>query len=45
MMAWVIEQNKAVRFYLHMGGVPFAQMNKTIGGAELSEIAIGWTWN
>ncbi len=43
MLAWVLADNPACRFYEAMGGSRIEVKRVTIGGAELDEIAYGWT--
>jgi len=43
MAVWVLERNlSAVSFYLRLGGIQVAQKTIEIGGAELSDLALGW---
>jgi GNAT superfamily N-acetyltransferase len=39
---WVLEENPAVLFYRHLGGVQIARRFIEIGGVSLSELAFGW---
>lgn len=43
MMAWVLEGNPSLEFYLRMGGTPFMNKEIRIGTETKSEIAIGWS--
>jgi GNAT superfamily N-acetyltransferase len=43
MIVWVLEQNPAVGFYRRMGGVQVAEQKIEIGGAQLDEIAFGFS--
>lgn len=43
MILWVLAQNPAASFYKHLGAVELAQKQIEIGGASLSEIALGWS--
>ncbi len=42
MMLWVIDQNRTVDFYKHLGGIERASKIEEIGGAPLTELALGW---
>jgi GNAT superfamily N-acetyltransferase len=42
MLTWVLEQNPAVCFYEKMGAVHLMSKQIEIGGASLSELALGW---
>lgn len=42
MAVWVLEQNPAVGFYLNAGAQSLAKKQIEIGGAPLSELALGW---
>jgi len=42
MVVWVLEQNPAVRFYEKTGAEHLKSKQIEIGGASLSEIALGW---
>ena len=42
MVAWVLEKNPAVSFYMHLGGIQIAHKPIEIGGASLEELAFGW---
>ena len=39
---WVLADNPACQFYASLGGVPFAEKQIEIGGAQLVEAAYGW---
>jgi len=39
---WVLEENPAVSFYRHLGGVLIARKSIEIGGTTLTELAYGW---
>ncbi|CAM4493711.1 GNAT family N-acetyltransferase [Paenibacillus phoenicis] len=43
MMAWVLEGNPSIDFYLRMGGKPFSSKEIQIGNEVKREIAIGWS--
>jgi ribosomal protein S18 acetylase RimI-like enzyme len=42
MLVWVLRENPAVSFYIHLGGVQIANKSIEIGGASLEESAFGW---
>jgi len=43
MTVWVLEENRrAVSFYKALGAVQIAQKTVEIGGAELSDLCLGW---
>jgi ribosomal protein S18 acetylase RimI-like enzyme len=42
MLVWVLEQNPAVRFYEKLGARRLGSKEIEIGGALLSELALGW---
>jgi GNAT superfamily N-acetyltransferase len=42
MVAWVLKENPAVKFYERMGGKQIAKKSIEIGGAQLEEVAFGW---
>lgn len=43
MAVWVLERNlAAVSFYQRLGGTEIARKTIEIGGAELSDLALGW---
>lgn len=44
MMAWVLEGNPSLEFYLRMGGTPFMNKEIRIGNETMREIAIGWSF-
>jgi GNAT superfamily N-acetyltransferase len=43
MLVWVLKQNPAVRFYQKAGGQHLRDKQIEIGGASLSEAALGWS--
>jgi L-amino acid N-acyltransferase YncA len=43
LLVWVLEQNPAVDFYAHIGGSRVTQKPIEIGGAQLREVALGWS--
>jgi hypothetical protein len=43
MVLWVLKENPAVKFYERMGGKLIARKPIEIGGAQLEEVAFGWT--
>lgn len=43
MVVWVLERNPAVAFYKRLGGLEAGRKQIEIGGAELVEIALGWS--
>ena len=43
MLVWVLADNPACRFYEALGGSRIEVKRVTIGGAELDEVAYGWT--
>lgn len=43
MLAWVLAENPARHFYAALGGVVVGEKPAEIPGAELTEIAYGWT--
>jgi L-amino acid N-acyltransferase YncA len=43
LIVWVLERNPAVDFYTSLRGSPVAEKPIEIGGAQLTEIALGWT--
>jgi L-amino acid N-acyltransferase YncA len=43
LIVWVLEKNPAVDFYSSLRGSPVAEKPIEIGGAQLTEIALGWT--
>jgi L-amino acid N-acyltransferase YncA len=42
MIAWVLEKNPSVGFYLRVGGSAAAEKQIEIGGVPLRELAFGW---
>ncbi|HEY6306920.1 MAG TPA: GNAT family N-acetyltransferase [Candidatus Angelobacter sp.] len=42
LLVWVLAKNPAVGFYERLGGSAVAQKEIEIGGAQLTEIALGW---
>jgi|ERR1017187_7617985 ribosomal protein S18 acetylase RimI-like enzyme len=42
MLVWVLRENPAVSFYIHLGGMQIADKTIEIGGATLEELAFGW---
>lgn len=42
MLVWVLEQNTAVRFYENAGAQFLMSKQIEIGGAQLTELALGW---
>lgn len=42
MLVWVLRENPAVSFYIHLGGMQIASKSIEIGGASLEESAFGW---
>jgi GNAT superfamily N-acetyltransferase len=42
MAAWVLEENPAIEFYMKSGALPITSRKIEIGGAQLSEVAVGW---
>ena len=43
MAVWVLEKNPAVGFYKRLGGTMIGRKMIEIGGAQLDEIALGWS--
>jgi len=43
MLVWVLEQNSSVSFYERLGAVQVARKVINIGGADLQELAFGWS--
>ena len=43
MLVWVLADNPSRGFYQALGGVQIRQQTITVGGAELLEIAYGWS--
>lgn len=41
-MVWVLEKNPSVAFYTGLGGTQVAEKQIEIGGAQMTEIALGW---
>jgi GNAT superfamily N-acetyltransferase len=42
MLVWVLAENRACRFYEHLGGVASGQNTCEVGTARLVEVAYGW---
>lgn len=42
MLVWLLEANPAAGFYRHLGAISVSSRSIEIGGAVLSEIALGW---
>jgi len=42
MFVWVLRQNPALNFYIHMGAKEFAAKPIEIGSQQLEEVALGW---
>ena len=42
LLVWVLEQNPAVAFYLHLGGTFVRRDAVAMGGVDLPELALGW---
>jgi GNAT superfamily N-acetyltransferase len=43
MIVWALEANLAVHFYKRMGAVPVMRKTINIGGADLPDLALGWS--
>ena len=43
MIVWALEENPAVKFYKRLGAVPVMTKTVSIGGRDLSDLALGWT--
>ncbi|WP_245994117.1 GNAT family N-acetyltransferase [Tengunoibacter tsumagoiensis] len=43
MFLWALTENPACRFYEALGGQPFKTQQIEIGGADLQEVAYGWS--
>jgi GNAT superfamily N-acetyltransferase len=43
LIAWVLERNPSLGFYTCLGGAPVLTKEIEIGGAQLTELALGWT--
>jgi hypothetical protein len=43
MIAWVLERNLSLGFNLRLGGAPVLTKEIQIGGAQLTEVALGWS--
>ena len=42
MIAWVLTRNPSLGFYSRLGGIPVLTKEIQIGGAQLTEVALGW---
>ena len=43
MIVWALEANSAVQFYQRLGAVPVIRKTVNIGGADLADLALGWS--
>jgi GNAT superfamily N-acetyltransferase len=43
MIVWALEANSAVQFYQRLGAVPVIRKTVNIGGADLPDLALGWS--
>jgi hypothetical protein len=43
LIAWVLAKNPSLPFYSRMGGAQVSTKRIQIGGAELTELALGWS--
>jgi L-amino acid N-acyltransferase YncA len=43
LVVWVLERNPSLGFYTCLGGVPVLTKEIQIGGAQLTEVALGWS--
>jgi L-amino acid N-acyltransferase YncA len=43
LIAWVLEKNPSFGFYSRLGAVPVLTKEIQIGGAQLTEVALGWS--
>ncbi|HKD78234.1 MAG TPA: GNAT family N-acetyltransferase [Candidatus Angelobacter sp.] len=43
LIAWVLEKNPSLGFYIRLRGAPVLTKEIQIGGVQLTEIALGWS--